>query len=158
MKRSPDELEQLIHQTLRSLPDRRAPRSLEARVLAALEARATLPWWKQSFAQWPLAVRGAFVLFCGGLVKLMLLGTVWAMGDFETTQFTNAFSTQFAWITRAGEIVSGIGNFFALLWHSIPPLWLYGGLACLASLYLALFGLGAAAYKTLYANPNNPAP
>ena len=32
----PEKLERLIHQTLRSLPNRRAPHTLEARVLAAL--------------------------------------------------------------------------------------------------------------------------
>jgi len=157
MKRSPEELEQLIHQTLRALPDRHAPRSLEARVLAAIAARAALPWWKQSFAQWPLAARGVFIVFCGGLVKLALVAAVWLLGDFEASQLTSAFSTQFAWIARAGAVVRGIGDFFALLWHSIPPLWLYGGLVCLASLYLTLFGLSAAAYKTLYANPSSPA-
>ncbi|HWA85971.1 MAG TPA: hypothetical protein VG710_07105 [Opitutus sp.] len=157
MKRSPEEFEKFIHQTLRSVPDRRAPRSLEARVLAAIAARAALPWWKQSFAQWPLAARGGFLVLCGGLVKVALMVAVWAMGDFEAARFTDAFSTQFAWIERADAVVRGIGGFFALLWHSIPPLWLYGGLACLASLYLTLFGLSAAAYKTLYANQSSSA-
>jgi len=152
MKRSPEELEQFIHQTLRSLPDRRAPRSLESRVLAAIEARAALPWWKQSFAQWPVAARCVFLLFTGAFVKLGLMAAVWVMAGFDRAQFTTAFSTQFAWVARAGNAVNGIADFFALLWHSIPPLYVYGGLACLASLYLALFGLGAAAYRTLYAN------
>jgi hypothetical protein len=56
MKLSPEQLEKLIHSNLRALPDRRAPRSLESRVHAAIETRAALPWWKQSFAQWPVAV------------------------------------------------------------------------------------------------------
>lgn len=41
---SPQDLEKLIHQTLRALPDRKAPRSLEHRVLAAIAARQALPW------------------------------------------------------------------------------------------------------------------
>jgi hypothetical protein len=152
MKRSPEELEKLLHQTLRSLPDRRAPRSLESRVLAAIEARAARPWWQQSFAQWPVAARSVFILLAGGIVKLMLMATVWVMAGFNSEQYSNAFSTQFAWLNRIGAAISGTGDFFVLLWHSIPPLYLYGGLACLGALYLALFGLGAAAYRTLYAN------
>jgi len=35
MKPTPEELERIIHQTLRSLPPRRAPHSLESRVLVA---------------------------------------------------------------------------------------------------------------------------
>ena len=152
MKRSPEELEKLIHQTLRSVPDRRAPRSLESRVLAAIEARAALPWWKQSFGQWPVAARCLFFLFSGVVVKFGIMAGVWAMGSFDTAQYANAFSTQYAWVEHTRSIISGIGEFGLVLWRSIPPLYLYGGFACLASLYLSLFGLGAAAYRTLYAN------
>ena len=37
---NPEQLEKMVHAALRSLPDRRAPASLEARVLAAVQARA----------------------------------------------------------------------------------------------------------------------
>jgi len=152
MKRSPEDLEKFIHQTLRSLPARRAPLSLESRVRAALEARAALPWWKQSFARWPLAARVAFVIASAGVAKLAIMGAVWAMGGFDGAQFTNAFSTQFGWIQTVSNVVEGIGNFFGTVYRSIPPLWLYGGLAVVGMMYAALFGLGAAAYRTLYAN------
>lgn len=153
MKRSPEELEKLIHQTLRSVPDRRAPRSLESRVLAAIEARAALPWWKQSFTQWPVAARCVFLLLSGGVVKLAFMASVWVMAGFDAKQYTNAFSTQFSWVERLGNFANSISEFCSVLWHAIPPVYLYGGLFCLASLYLTLFGLGAAAYRTLYA-PN----
>lgn len=152
MKRSPEDLEKLIHQTLRSLPARRAPHSLESRVRAAIEARSAQPWWKQSFAQWPMAARVAFFIGSAGLAKLAIMAVVWAMGGFESTQFVNAFSTQFAWLQAITATFAGIGNFFATVYRSIPPLWLYGGLAVVATLYTALFGLGAAAYRMLYAN------
>lgn len=142
----------MIHQTLRALPDRRAPRSLESRVLAALAARAALPWWRQSFARWPVAVRCGFLLFSGGLVKAVLMLAVWAMGGFERTAFVNAFDTQFAWVAKINGAVAGIADIASLVYHAIPPVWLYGGLAVFACVYLALFGLGATAYRTLYAN------
>jgi len=152
MKHSPEDLEKFIHQTLRSLPARRAPLSLESRVRAAIAARAALPWWKQSFASWPLAARVAFVVGSAGIAKLVIMAVVWGMGGFDSAQFTNAFSTQYAWFQTASNVVDGVGNFFSTLVRSIPPLWLYGGLAAVASLYAALFGLGAAAYRILYAN------
>ena len=152
MKHSPEQLEKLIHQTLRSLPAQRAPHSLEARVLAAIEARAALPWWKQSFVRWPLAARVAFFVGSAGVAKLGLMGVVWAMAGFDRVQFTSAFSTQFTWIQTTSAVVANVGDFFGLLYRSIPPLWLYGGLAFVALMYAALFGLGAAAYRTLYAN------
>jgi hypothetical protein len=152
MKHSPEDLEKFIHQTLRSLPARRAPHSLESRVRTAIEARSALPWWKQSFAQWPMAARVAFFIASAGLAKLAIMAVVWGMGGFDSQQFTNAFSTQFAWIQTVSAVFAGVGNFFGTLYRSIPPLWLYGGLAVVGILYAALFGLGAAAYRMLYAN------
>ena len=152
MKPSPEDLEKFIHQTLRSLPARRAPLSLESRVRAALAARAALPWWKQSFARWPLAARVAFVIVSAGIAKLAIMGVVWAMGGFDGAQFANSFSTQFAWIQTVSTVVEGVRNFCGTVYRSIPPLWLYGGLAFVGLMYAALFGLGATAYRLLYAN------
>jgi hypothetical protein len=152
MKHSPEDLEKFIHQTLRALPARRAPLSLESRVHAALAARAALPWWKQSFAQWPVAARVAFFIASAGIAKLALIAIVWAMAGFDGVQLTSAFSTQFAWIQTVSAVFAGIGNFCGTLYRSIPPLWLYGGLAFVGLMYAALFGLGAAAYRMLYAN------
>jgi len=152
MKHSPEELEKFIHQSLRSLPDRRAPGTLEARVLAAIQARASLPWWKQSFAQWPMAARCVFLLLSGGLVKVALMVTVWVMGGFERAAFVEAFSTQFAWLERINSLVASCTESVALVFHSIPAVWLYGGIACFAGLYLTLFGIGATAYRMLYTN------
>lgn len=152
MKHSPEELEKLIHENLRALPNRRAPRSLESRVLAAIEARAALPWWRKSFAQWPIAMRCVFLLVSGGLVKVALMATVWVMGDFDRANFSSAFSNQVAWFERLRNALTAIADYSMLIFHSIPPVWLYGGLACLAAVYVTLFGIGAAAYRTLYAN------
>jgi hypothetical protein len=43
----------------------------------------------------------------------------------------------------------------ALLLHVIPPLWMYGILIVGTFLYVTLFGLGAAAYRTLYLRPTS---
>ena len=43
---SEQKLEQALHQALRSVPLRRAPLSLEARVMNELARRATKPWWQ----------------------------------------------------------------------------------------------------------------
>ncbi len=152
MKPSPEELEKLIHQTLRSLPDRRAPRSLEARVLAAIAERASLPWWKQSYAQWPLAVRCAFLVISGAIAKLAIMATVWVMSGAEGAQLAHTVAAEFAWVSRLNAAVTSLGDFGALLLRSIPPVWLYGSLAGFALVYATLFGLGATAYRTLYAN------
>ena len=152
MPRSPEDLEKLIHQTLRALPDRRAPHALEARVLAAIQQRAARPWWLRSYVDWPLAARCGFLLVSGGFVKVALLATVWVMADFDGAQFASAFATPFVWFTQAEAVMAGIVNFFAVVVRNIPSLWLYGGLAVAASTYMTLFGIGAAVYRTLHSN------
>ncbi len=152
MKPSPEQLEKMIHETLRSLPAHRAPRSLEARVLAALEAQAAQPWYRQSFVRWPMAARVAFVLLSAGLAKVVLMATVWAMAGFDSTEVASAFSSQVAWIETAAAVVNHVAAFCGAVYRGIPPLWFYGGIAFVATMYLALFGLGAAAYRTLYVN------
>ena len=149
--KDPD-LENFIHQTLRSLPNRPAPRSLESRVLAAIEARAVLPWWKQSFAQWPVAARFLFVLLSAGLVKLALMASVWAMGGFQASEVTHIFSTQLSWLEAIIGAVRGTGESFAILLRNIPSIWLYGIIAVVAGFYAMLFSLGATAYRALYSH------
>lgn len=150
MKRSPEELEQLIHQTLRSLPDRRAPRSLEARVLAALETRQTLPWWRQSFMAWPLPVRCLFIVLSAGAVAL--LAGAWMMYGAERPELSHTFAQPLALLEGLRSVVRALADFGAILVRSIPSAWIYGALACFAGLYVTLFGLGATAYRALYAN------
>lgn len=146
-----DKLERLIHRTLRELPPRRAPHTLEQRVLAEIERRAALPWWRKSFVHWPVAARAAFIVLSAGVVKLALLAGVWVMAGFDFAQFRDAFSTQVTWMENGLIVVRAIQDFFDIIVRNIPPLWLYGGLAIIGATYVALFGLGAAAYRTLYA-------
>ena len=153
MTPSPDNqqnLERLIHRTLRELPPRRAPHSLEERVFAELTRRAALPWWRRSFAHWPVPARAVFLVLLAGVVKGVLVASVWMMAGFDPAQFREAFATQLIWMENGLAVVHAITGFVEIMFRNIPPLWLYGGLAFIASMYVAFFGLGAAAYKALY--------
>ena len=147
-----DPLERFVHQSLREVPPRRAPRTLESRVLAELARRAALPWWRKSFVHWPLAARGLFIVASAGVVKVALLAGVWIMAGFDNAQFQEAFASQVGWMETGLALMRVVGDFFQVMGRSIPSLWLYGGLAFLGTMYVALFGLGAAAYRTLYAS------
>lgn len=140
-------LEQFIHQTLRALPDRQAPRSLESRVLAGIAARQVRPWWRQSFAHWPLPARGGFLALAGGLAAgLALLGT---SGSADLLPAIREFLAPLAQVRAAATFVTDL---VATVCRSIPTLWLYGVVAFVATLYATLFGLGATAYRTLIAH------
>lgn len=145
-------LERVMHETLRDLPARRAPSTLEQRVMAELGRRATLPWWRQSFSHWPVIARGAFLLISAGLVKVAWSATVWALSGFDAAQLYQAFAAQIGWIENARAVANAIVGFFEIILRNIPALWLYGTIAVAGALYAAFFGLGAAAYRSLYAH------
>ena len=154
MKPIPDsqkQIEEWAHATLRDLPSRRAPRSLEERVLAEVQRRAALPWWRRSFSHWPVLAQASFFLFCAAVVRLVLAAGAWANAGFDPTQFRAALAAPLAWFDNLITIVSAASGFCDIMIRSIPSLWIYGGMVVFATMYATLFGLGAAAYKALQA-------
>ena len=151
-KMTPEELEKFIHRELRGLPMRPAPSTLEGRVLAALEHRATVAWYHKSWTHWPAAVRGLFLVVATGVagsaVATFYLFAHGAQPGLAWQEFSSRFEVLFRLYAAAVWTV----NFAGQMIGSIPPLWLYGGLAAVASLYVTFFGLGAATYRVLYRN------
>jgi hypothetical protein len=151
---TPDErLERLVDRALQELPLRRAPGTLESRVLTELERRAALPWWRRSFAHWPLPARAGFLVICIALIGLAFVCGATAMDSLRTLHDSGALSL--AWAREAVVLMTSAGNLLTSLWRAVPPAWAYAGLAVCAALYAVLFGLGAAAYRTFYLEPQN---
>ena len=145
--KNPEELEQFINRTLRTLPDRRAPRSLESRVLAAIAAQQHLPWWRQSFVHWPLAARAAFLVFTAVLAAAFVAMCLRFAGGAQPAALLAEPLEQLALI-RA--VAGGIGDFFGTVLRSIPSGWLYGAIAFVGVMYATLLGLGAAVYRAFF--------
>ena len=137
--------------TMRDLPARQAPHSLESRVLEELARRSSRPWWRRSFGHWPAFARVGWVTACGALIEVTLLRGPWtaAMGSL---QGAGAVSS---WIRQAAAITGTVGNLGASLVDAVPATWLLPGLAATALLYAFLFGLGAVAYRLLYLQPRD---
>lgn len=137
-------LERLIDKALRDQPLRRAPLDLEARVMAEIARRAAAPWWQGSFSGWPVAARLLFLVASVGFAKLMIEATTLVVRPLDPGTRGAALFADVAWIpslfTTIGSVLRGL-----------PSLWIYGALTVLAMLYLTLFGVSAAAYRTLYA-------
>lgn len=143
-----ERLARLLERSLRNLPPRPAPRSLEARVLGELERRAALPWWRRGFTAWPMFVRGAFVALSASLVWLSILAgarTPQAMRSLDASA-----ARPVSWAREAATFTQALGDLGSALSHAIPSAWLIGGLAVSGMLYAALFGLGIAGYRTFF--------
>jgi hypothetical protein len=137
-----DELERQLTRTLHDQPLRRAPDSLERRVLARIEARAAVTPWRQGFAHWPLAARVAFLAASVGFVKVALSIAVWLSAPLDSRVFSFDLPSQIAWIQTLFAAIGSVAR-------TVPSLWVHAGIALFAIMYLALFGVGASAYRTL---------
>lgn len=139
-----ERLERLIDRTLREQPPRRAPGTLESRVLAEIERRAAQPWWRKNFAYWPAPARAGFLLVSAGFAALALAAASWLGAGSDLATLFAGVAQEVAWIHTVAAAISSVVR-------NLPPLLVYGGLTALAALYIALFGIGAFAYRTLYA-------
>ena len=137
-------LERLVDRALRALPVRLAPLDLELRVFEELARRAVLPWWRRSFIQWPRTARVLLLSVCTALCALTILGGARIVVNL------GAALRPARELDRALALLSTSKDVVATLVGAIPPMWIYEGLALAAVLYAVLFGLGAAAYRTLY--------
>jgi hypothetical protein len=134
-------LESLIGETLREQPLRRAPEALEANVLAAIEQRLSRAWWQSGFARWPVGARVGFALLSIALIRFAISLGTWVGNGFQS--LSSSVSSATDWIH---PLMHGTST----LIERIPAIWLYGGLLVIVSAYIMIFGIGMAAYRTLY--------
>jgi hypothetical protein len=152
---TPDDrqLEQFIGSVLRQQPLRRAPATLEARVLSALESQAVQPAWQLGFSRWPWAARILCLPVGAALVWLSFLTTarLVSLGQaLSRSAPASAAESGWRWFESLGLALQALGN---LVSHAIPQWLLYGGAGVALLMYAAFFGLGAAAFRTLLTSP-----
>jgi len=140
-----EQLERFVDKALRDQPLQRAPASLESKVMAQIARRAATPWWRTSFAHWPMAARMTFLVASVGFVKLGLNSAALLVEPFDPAARSAALFAELSWIHALFMSVSTVI-------HNLPALWVYGVIAVLTASYVVLFGVSAAAYRTLYAS------
>jgi hypothetical protein len=135
-----DEIERQVTRALQGQPPRRAPSTLERRVLAQIEAGATAIGWRRGFAHWPVAARVAFLAASVGVVKVALLVAMWLATPLASPAVSVQLPSQITWLQT---LLVAMGSVV----HTVPSVWVHGGIALLAIMYVALFGIGASAYR-----------
>ena len=149
----PQQLEQFIGAVLRRQPLRQAPATLEARVLRELAQRDARPWWLQGFGRWPWLARLLFLPLGLGFARLSLLATdrvpaLW--NAIEGTAPAGTVRSGLGLFENLGQALQTLGH---MLTQGIPQTWIYGGAGAALLLYAAMFGLGAATFRTLFDAP-----
>ena len=147
---TPEQLEQKIHAVLREQPARRAPMSLESRVLGEIARRQALPWWKKSYANWPAPMRLAFLALGVALAVGTLLGSMHLAGVLSAQTFAPVIQPLVNATLTLRAAGSALGELVRPLLPSISNQWLYIALAVIGASYALLLGIGATAYRVLW--------
>jgi hypothetical protein len=141
-----DQLEKNLHAALSGQPALRAPSSLEQRVRAEIVRRAARPWWQRSFSEWPMLPRAAFVALSGCAAFISVAGTLTILNG-PGAELASASLQKFSTLRTATQSVATAG---AQVLGVVSPGWWYLGGGVIATAYVGLLGLGAAAYRLLW--------
>jgi hypothetical protein len=135
-------LENEIHGELKKLPELIAPRTLISRVMAAIEARLRLPWYRQSWQVWPLALRAVSLVILLALFGGLCFGA-WKLSQAEAV--AAAMQRPLGLLSGLGAIFHAISVVLTALILAVKQLGagiLIGCLAALALGYAMCVGLG----------------
>jgi hypothetical protein len=116
----PVELERVTDRALRALPAPRAPRTLLPRVLAAVAAEASRPWYARAWLSWPLHWKLVSAATAAVIVVIATAGgPAVAAGMLEfATRTSLPVSSQFAGAVR------GLGAMWEasrIVWDVVAP-------------------------------------
>lgn len=140
-------LEELIHGELRKLPELPAPQNLVSRVMAVIVERERQPWWQRPWLAWPMAARGASVAILS--VCLGAAGfvghTVWAR--LTLSRFGDQTWMSLGWVW---DFLATLGNASLVVLRAVNPVWVIGGLAFAAFVYLTCIGLGTVCFRVAF--------
>ena|SRR5436190_2205366 len=98
-------LEVQIDRELKSLPDVVAPTTLVSRVMAAIELRKALPWFRRAWDTWPGTLQGLFVVLMAALVGGICFG-VWEAS--HTATFGLAIHKVGGWFSGLSAIYTAL--------------------------------------------------
>ncbi len=115
--------------------------------MAEIARRASLPWWRKSYAHWPMAAKAGFVGTCALAAALVVMALMAAGRTDAANHVAGRFSSALATLSLVRDIAVAAALWLKSYLSAVPALLLYGAIAAVASAYAALAALGAAAYR-----------
>jgi hypothetical protein len=150
--REQQDLEKFIHDQLRKLPDNPAPETLLGNVMARIEARKNLPWWKRSFMCWPRGVQTVFIIALS-----CLLGALVYAAAIPAEQFSlSALVTRAQSLRWIGELFDALAGSAVLIVRSLSWQWFAGIALFFVVMYSVCVAGGMALYRVAtHGRPRN---
>ncbi len=145
----PDEA--LVDRYLRGAAPRRAPGGGAGGVRGRVRRRAARAGGRRSFGYWPATPRAGLIVACVASTLWIWRAAAWIVGAAD-----GALRRAAGPLTVLRELLHvaiAAQSSLRLIDGGLSSHWLLGGLAVVAVAYVALLGLGATAYRTLYLEP-----
>jgi hypothetical protein len=142
-------LAERIHRELRQLPGLKAPETLVARVLTAIESRAHQPWWKKSWVNWPSSMRLAFVVGVCALAGGFLYLGIQFSSEVPAGAVITKISASFGFLEPLWNLIAALGNALVLVLRAGGQLLFWVTVGFVATMYLTCVGLGTLCYRVV---------
>ena len=145
------QLEAAVDRELKALPNLRAPQTLLPRVMAVIEQRAGLPWYRRAWQTWPLPLQAVSMLVLLVAFAGLCLGS-WQL--VHAPAVASATSEASGWFRMLSTTLSTLGvlaNALALAVRSLGPLVLLGIMMALLLGYAACVGFGTLYVRLAFA-------
>jgi hypothetical protein len=142
-----EDWEKELHRELDALPELEAPSSLIPGVMERINAPVPAAWYRESWWQWPLAVRAASIVAV--LAMLGVLGWLsgffgnWGLGQ-HVFQAYAGLKEMLLVAVETGETVLGSG---AVFWRKYGQIMLGAAAFLMLSTYLICVAAGTALYQ-----------
>jgi hypothetical protein len=133
-------LEARIQREFDNLPEIPAPPTLAPRVLRAIQAQRTRPWWQQSWSAWPPQIQTAALALLITLAMALSLAGGWAAWGGTRPHIETDWLT--AWVPF-GDALLAVANTTLLLIRHTGQTWLVIGLTTVSLMYLTCIGVGS---------------
>lgn len=145
-----DSLEAKVTQELRQLPVLKAPATLLARVMAALQARQALPWYRRPWPSWPRKIQCLLgpLLTIFPWLAFYLSRIAW--NNLATSGVAREVDQKLSLLSLAGSTIDTLVNAFWLAGRALmgqPILW--AGIIVSVLMYLACIGIGTACFRVI---------
>jgi hypothetical protein len=144
-------LEAAIDRELKAMPEASAPASLANRVMAAIESRVTVPWYRQSWQMWPVVLRAGSLLFLLAFFGGLCFATrhIWQIPLFaEAMQKAGGVFAAISAIFRAATVLLSA---LVQAVKQMGTIYLAALLLAMGFAYAMCVGLGAACWRLAYA-------
>jgi hypothetical protein len=127
-------LEKLIDRELKNLPAMKAPAGLSARILAAVEKKVRVPWYRRAWQTWPIALQVISVVLLLTAILGAYMGCAYLIQGPAVTSFAASVKNSLSGLGAALNVLSALGNAVMLVVKSM------GTTAVVTCVLLVVFG------------------